>query len=909
MALRKSLLRQHIQRALTPSQSPWLLALGVLASQPITPLHAAEAHYEWNCRANSSGEGWVCEEQPVAGPTYKRPRHAGDSAAVSASATTATAVAAQPRNLTAARVDWVATDKLTPEQLAAQAPGCCGHYVEPVRTDADAKLSPDKASLRASATTSEWVQETTAVLRGDVHLTQGYREVHADQATLNQGDNTAELEGNVRVREPGMLVTGNYAHIDMDTNAARIDDASYLVHAAQARGDSATMSIDPNKVVTLDSGTFTRCEPDSDTWYLRGSEIRIDPNTQQGVGKHVRLNVKGVPVFYTPYIRFPVGPDRQSGFLFPSLSSSDGGGVDIAVPYYFNLAPNYDMTLTPRFISDRGEMLEAEVRHLSRHFETTVSGAYLGSDKGGDDSDRRNLVEKGILTEEQAFPYEGEDRWLLSIDQVGGMGQRWYSRIDYTTVSDVDYFRDMDNASLQVNSATHLRKLGTLGYRSTHWLYEIRAEEFETLSTLSEKQYKQLPRITIDGNYRLPGNFVLNLDNEYVYFDHPEKDDRAIVTGQRARLDYSLTWDQNWIWGFFKPSAKVKTLAYQLDDEYLNADADDAPNYTVPQFSLDSGLFFEREGSMIGNRYLQTFEPRLFYFYSEQKNQDDLINVVGANGDVEFDTTDLTFTYDQLFRDSRFSGGDRIDDDHRLSVGLTSRFIDPKSGIERLSMSLGQVFYFEDRGVTITERMDQALNREDNQRSDSEFAAQLTAQIGQYWRLRSDITWDAKNSDSVGRGSASLRYKDDKFRLLNLSYRYNRQDLISEARLGFDANGDGDLFDDVAQTIEQGDISFSWPLFGNWSTVGRYNYDFTHKRELETLFGVEYNDCCYRVRLVARQWIDNELYDSVQSLDMDEDQGIFLEFQLKGLGSIGSKVAGILSDGIYGYDEREQNFR
>ncbi|MBU3069066.1 LPS-assembly protein LptD [Aestuariicella sp. G3-2] len=908
MALRKSLLRQHIQRALTPSQSPWLLALGVLASQPITPIHAAESHFEWHCRADSSGQGWECQEQAAPGPAYKRPVHASRAATVAATGATVTdpkTAAAKPRHLPAAQVDWIDQEQMTEEQRAAMAPGCCGSYIEPVRTDDDAQLDPDKAPLRATADSSEWVQETTAVLTGDVNLTQGYRQVQSDKATLNQTDNTAELEGNVRIREPGLLVTGSRAEMNLDTNEANVANASYLVHEAQARGDSQSISIARDKVVTLDSGTFTRCEPESNTWYLKGSEITINPNTQQGVGKHVRLNIKGVPVFYTPYIRFPAGPDRQSGFLFPSISSSDGGGVDLAVPYYFNLAPNYDMTLTPRYISDRGEMLEAEFRHLSENFKTTVSGAYLANDEGGDDQDRQDLVDDGILTEEEAFPYRDEDRWLFNVDQVGGMRARWFSRIDYTTVSDVDYFRDMDNASLQVNSATHLRKLGELGYRSDNWLYQIRAEEFETLSTTSQKQYKQLPRINVNGNYRL-GDWVVELNNEYVDFDHPEKDDRAVITGQRARLDYSLTWDKNWIWGFFKPGAAVKALGYQLDDEYLNADADDAPNFAVPQFSLDTGLFFEREGSLVGNRYLQTFEPRLFYFYSEQEDQDELINISG-NRDVDFDTGDLTFSYNQLFRDSRFSGGDRIDDDNRLSVGLTSRFIDPERGIERFSASLGQIFYFEDRGITITDTLEDSLNDEDNQRSDSEFAAQMTAQLGDYWRFRSDITWDAKQNDKVNRGSASLRYQDDDFRLLNLSYRYTRQDPLSSDP--DDLDGDGDLTDEIQRTIEQGDVSFSWPLFGNWSAVGRHNYDFTNSRELESLFGVEYNDCCYRVRLIARRWVDNELFDDIQSLDMEEDQGIFLEFQLKGLGSIGSKVSGILNDGIYGYEEREQNFR
>lgn len=906
MALRKSLLRQQIHRALKPAQSPWLLALGVLASQPITPLYAADSHYEWNCRPTANGQGWDCQEQAAPGPAYKRPAHASRN--MRATGAGAAAAANKPRNLPAAKVDWIDESLLTDAQRSTIVNSCCnGQYIEPVRTDADANLDPEKAAMRASADNSEWIQETTAVLKGDVKLTQGYRQLEADQATIDQDANTALLEGNIRLREPGVLVTGSSADLNMATNEATIENASYLVHEAGLRGDSSSISLQADKSLILEDGTFTRCEPDSNTWYLRGSELKIDPNSGEGTGKHVRLNIKGVPVFYTPYIRFPVTNERQSGFLFPSISSSNNGGFDVAVPYYLNLAPNYDMTLTPRYIADRGEMLEVEARHLSAGFDTVISAAYLASDDGGDDQNKQDLIDSGDITEQEAYPYTGQDRWLFGVDQVGGLDARWFSRIDYTSVSDIDYFRDLDNASLQVNSATHLKKSGTLGYRSENWLYQIKAEEHQTLSTSASDQYKQLPRINIDGDYRLGDNWLLNLDHEYVSFDHREKDSIEVLTGDRARLDYGLTWDQQWLWGFVKPSAMVKSLHYQLDDDYLKDDANDSPSFTAAQASIDSGLFFEREGALVGNRYLQTFEPRLFYFYSEKKNQDELIDVTVGNQDVDFDTSELTFSYNQLFRDTRFSGGDRIDDDNRLSVGLTSRFIDPNSGIERLSASLGQIFYFDDRAIDLTLKEEDALASEENQRDDSEFAAQLSAQVGDYWRLRSDVIWDASDNDKVRRGSASLRYQDDDYRLFNLGYRYTRKAPLSSDPN--DLDDDGDFTDEIAQTIEQGDVSFSLPLFGNWSTVGRANYDFTHKRELETLFGVEYNDCCYRLRVVARKWLDNSLIDSVASLDLEEDKGIFFEFQLKGLGSIGSKVSNVLNDGIYGYEEREKSYK
>ncbi len=916
---RKSLLKQHIRQALRPSRSPLLLTLGLLAASPITPLQAADSHSEWTCRPGTDGKGWSCQEYEAPGPAYQRPHHAVRKSKTSdnqvAAAPGQSAAIATSRSISAANVDWVPVEQLTQEQRDAMNPACCGSYIEPERTDAEADMNPEDAPLRATADSSEVIQETTAVLTGNVKLTQGYRVLEANKATLDQATDHAELEGNIRMREPGILITGSRAEMDINSGHAVVDNASYLVHDAQARGDASKLENLPENVVILDNSTFTRCEPDSNMWYLKGSEIKLDSNTQQGTGKHVRVNIKGVPVFYTPYIRFPLGDERQSGFLFPSISSSDSNGFDIATPYYLNLAPNYDATITPRYIADRGAMLETEFRHLSENFETDVSLGFLSSDDGGgnDDDQLGKLDTNGDpITQETIDRHEGEDRWLLAVDQTGGLSERWNSRIDYTSVSDKDYFRDLDTASLAVSSATHLKKSGEFGYRFDNWDLTVKAEEFQTISENTETPYKQLPKINLNGDYRF-GDWVLELDNEYVDFDHRDDywndETSPRITGERAFFDYSASWDKRWIWGFVKPTATVKSLHYSLDSDGLNADADDSISITVPQASLDMGLYFEREGSMFGNDYIQTFEPRAFYFYSDYESHDDLFDITAGSGsraNVDFDTSELTFSYSQLFRDSRFSGNDRIGDDNRLSVGLTSRFIEASTGIERFSASLGQIYYYDDRAVDLTLTKDQALLDADNTANSSEIAAQLAARIGDHWTMSTDIAWDDDDNDTVSRGSSSLRYMDDDYRIFNLTYRYSRRSGKADVN---DIDNDGNTDEIINNDIDQADLSFIWPIAGDWSMVGRGYHDFTFRRELESMVGVEYNSCCYRMRVVARRWLDNDLANVIDDEELEYDKGIFFEFQLKGLGGIGSKVSGILSDGIYGYDQREENQR
>ncbi len=897
MALRKSLLRQQIKRAILSAQPSWLITVGILVSQPVTLSHAADSHLQWQCQPSKDGQSWHCQEAPATGAAYKRPAHRDTPAQASLKATR------QQSTGSAAETDWVSLDSLTAEQRKQVVNGCCGAYIEPTRTDEDADITPEDAPLRASADNSEWTQETRAVLKGDVLLTKGYRQVRADEAQLDQANNTTDVSGHVRIREPGLLVMADSAHLMNNTNEASATNASFLMHESHLRGDAKRIDLDDTDIMSLDESSFTRCTPDSNAWLLKTSELELDPNSDQGTGKHVRLHIKGVPVFYTPYLRFPISDKRMSGFLFPTISTSDNS-VDFAAPYYFNLAPNYDMTLTPRVITNRGEMLEAEFRHLSSQFATELSVGYLANDEGGSNDLTDSLIAQGAITEQEGYPNKGQDRWVVGLQQQGGFSTRWYSRIDYTEVSDVDYFRDLDSASLEVKRASHLRQHGAAGYRTDNWLYEVSLTAFQALSESAEDQYKQLPRIRIDGNYQLPADFVVNLDHEAVRFDHDKKDANRLITGDRLRLDYGLTWNQEWLWGFFKPGINMKSLHYQLDDEYLQTGANSSPSFTVPQASLDTGLYFERYGSS----FIQTFEPRLFYLFSDRKNQDELINIgTGTKRTVDFDTSELTYGYSQLFRDTRFAGGDRIDDTNQLSVGLTTRFIDAASGIERFSASLGQIFFYEERGIELYQTEQVALDQHDNNRSDSAYAARMTAQLTPYLRANADITWDQDNADKVETGTATLRYFDDQARIVNMSYRYSRQQPLTSDPL--DLDGDGSFTDEIARTTDQGDVSFAWPIAGNWSAIGRYQYDFTHQRELETLFGVEFNSCCYRLRLVAREWIDQDLINTVSSINDEMDKGIFFEFQLKGLGGLGSTTSGALNDSIEGYEQRELRFK
>lgn len=814
-------------------------------------------------------------------------------------------------------LDWVPFEELTEAQRQALPTGCCGAYISPPRTDEDAGKDPEQSPVRASADRSEMRDQTFVVLEGDVRLTQGYRSFDAEAASLDQQSRQADMSGDITIREPGLLLRAEQAEMDMDSGDAQLEDARFVIHETRVRGRAEHLEKLGDRFIGLERSSLTTCEPDSNAWQLRANKINIYNNEHYGTARHMRMELFHVPVFYTPYLRFPLGDHRQTGFLFPSLGESRRNGVEVTLPFYWNIAPNLDATITPDYMSKRGTSWNLETRHLSRHFQTMIGGAYLDEDRGGYSRRLERQIRDGEITEEEAYPHRGDERWQLRVQQEGGEGQRWTTEIDYTDLSDNDYLRDLNSSGLDVNRTAQVSKMGRASYQGDNWLFGVKAEELRALST-AKWPHRELPRVNADGLYQW-SDWVLGLKNEYTYFDVNDtfetEDENAIdnlLVGERFRTDYSLTWDKEWLWGFFRPGASVKTLSYQLKEDNLVEDANASPSLAVPQGTLDMGLYFERDGQLFGKGFLQTLEPRIFYFYSDFEDHSDLFGLTENNRPLNFDAKPLTFNYSQLYRTSRFSGGDRIEDANQVSVGVTSRFIDPLTGTENLSVSAGQIFYFADRRVGLTtpdfeydpeENPDAEQPEETYERS--ELAGQLSARLGQRVNFTSNVAYN-QVEDRLESGNASLRYADDSDRILNLSYRYTHNP---------PSPGQENPEEEMERAIDQVDFSFHVPVpgvgSGQWSLIGRANYDFTYEKELDTFVGLEYNDCCYRVRLMARRWLDFDYTPTfLETVENDDyDQSIVFDFQFKGLGSINRKVGELLEKAIPGYGVRDGSIR
>lgn len=802
---------------------------------------------------------------------------------------TATATMAKPAPvatdvLTAAdNLDWVPLESLSPEQLKTARPGCCGAYIEPGNPSPDAALAPADAPLRATADTTD-AQGETATLSGNVQITQGPRQVRSDRATIDRGTNQVVLENHIQFRDPGLLLLGDRAQIDTKTQAITVDNATFAFHENNSRGTASHFNRDEEGVIYINDATYTTCEPASNAWRLRTSSVRIDADRHFATARNARVEVKSVPVLYTPWIRFPIDDNRATGLLFPQIAMSNRNGFDYAQPIYLNLAPNYDATITPRYLQLRGEMLEAEFRHLSLFDNTTIAGAFLPSDSS---SDSGSSLQMDPSTGKKSL--NGNDRWLVNVTNSGGAGYAWHTHVDYTKVSDIDYFRDLGNSTLDVNSQPHLLQEVAAGYQFSNWSLNVADVQYQTIASNLASQYKQLPRVNLDGAYRFDNNLELNLGNEYIVFDN---DDSRVVTGERLRTNYGAAWDERWAWGYFRPEAKLKHIGYTLNRPVLPG-ANDNPSTTVPVADLDAGLYFERSTNLFRG-FTQTLEPRFYYLNSKFKDQTD---------SPDFDTTDLTFSYQQLFRDDRFSGGDRIGDANQVTLGLTSRLIDNR-GIELLRGSVGRIQYLQDRYVSLNPTFTKPfldnlgnlqtltdVTQRDVARQllsdESPFAGEFFARLSDHWRFQSDVAYDDQAS-RIDKGNVSLRYRANGA-LVNLAYRYTRKEpRLIDTRI-------------VETDIGQSDISTYYPISPQWALIGRWNHDFTNSRELEVLGGLEYGSCCWKLSLLARRWLNRD--DTVLLPDnLSYSQGIFLQVQLVGLAGTGKQVDNILKDSIYGYE-------
>ncbi len=909
---------------------PLLVTGSLLALQPAFSLQSFAAE-QYDCQASSSG-GWACAPKTATSALPPRPQHSRNAVSTSSGAAGETAAkqeaapalvteskgrALASRSADYSHLDWVPREKLTAAQLAEAGPYCAGAYVEPLRPGMDDTTPLDESPMFVSAKASRFEQEKQiATLAGDVVLRQSGMQVEADEASLHQTENRGELVGNVRLRDKGMLVVGDRAELQLDNGEARIDNAEYVMHQAHVRGSALYAKREETAIIRLKDGTYTRCEPGDNAWHLKGNNVTLNPATGFGTATNVTLRVKDIPVFYTPYIYFPIDDRRQSGFLPPSIGTSSSNGFSLQTPYYFNLAPNYDATLYPTYMAKRGLLMEGEFRYLTESSEGQVGGAWLD-----DQEDERKLQSE----------YK-DQRWMYSWQHKQGLNSRLLAEVDYTDISDPYYFQDLDT-DLGIETTTYVNQRGTLTYRGDSYQARLNLHAYELANITDVTPYDRLPQITLDGKLPFnPGGLDFTYKTEYVKFERslrsgdyinedgvnegPYYDARlrglARAEGERVHVEPAVSLPLNWTWGFLKPQVKYMQTQYDLSLDSIGKgngpygllpeqEYKGTQNRGVGLFSIDSGLYFDRNTQLFGKDFRQTLEPRAFYLYVPEEDQTDI---------PIFDSSESSFSYASLWRENRFSGKDRIGDENKLSLGVTSRWIEP-NGFERQTFSIGQAFYFEDRKVQMP-GIDYR-GRQDATSDVSPYALEYMYRFNRDWRVSSTFNWDPDQRRTRS-GSAMFHYQpeDNPNKIVNLGYRYRNDTMRYDRESGrwvfggdYGTPGTANYIKDYYK-IDQHDFSVIWPLAPQWSLISRWQYDYGRNRTLEAFGGFEYDSCCWKLRLINRYWIDYDEVSLNPSRNDEPDRGIFLQIVLKGLGGVtGNKVETFLDQGIQGYRERE----
>ena len=753
-----------------------------------------------------------------------------------------------------AETDWKSREDLPPANLNAMPPYCPGMYVEPEypkprSTDSSAE------SVRASgAMLSYWIDDR-AVLSGDVRLTQGNRSLLTPTATLDIANQHATLDQGVLLREPGFAVRARTAEADLATGASRMNDAAFVLHTYRLRGEAEGVAKDEDGNLTITKGYFTRCEPGNDGWRLSSKEVQIEKDAIFGTARNATLRVKNVPVLYTPFISFPVSDERVSGFLLPNLAYTEQDGADIGLPYYFNLAPNYDATITARYVQERGSGLEGEFRHMGTWAENAIGAAFLYNDQHYD-----GRFEKDEFEElNRPGDFETENRWLLSLDHDGRVGDL-RTFVDYGAVSDVDYFTDL-GTELAVRSRVDLERVGSVEWARDGFLARLWGQRFQSLDAVRVEPYQRLPELLLSDQRDL-GPFAVSLGGTWSLFDRDKGNFVGIdrMVGSRSHFEPRFSLPLYRPWGFAVMSSAFKYTLYNLDR--VPNGFDDTPEREIWMGSADAGLFFDRELSAFGKPLLQTLEPRVYYLFQDRVDQSGLPN---------FDASPLTFTYDQLFRENRFSGIDRIGDANQTSVGVTSRFVNATTGQEYFRGSIGQIFYFDDRLVTIS-----GPPTEDDRQSRSSIVGELVANVFSRLQIRTNTLWDP-HEDEYDELGVAFEYLHDNRHIFNVGYRR-----LTEG-----------------QVIDQSDIALYWPISMHWSFIGRWNYDLDRGRTIESFGGFEYSDCCWQLRALVQQSLQNP--GELQEPNLNRETGVIFQIVFRGLAGVGSKVDSVMQNGIKGY--------
>jgi LPS-assembly protein len=644
-------------------------------------------------------------------------------------------------------------------------------------------------------------QDRNVVATGDVTLRQRGAAIRADRVEYHDADQTVVATGGVRLERDGDVASGPRLNYKLDNGTGDMDSPVFefprrLERRTASRGQASRAVLEENSVTRLFQAEYTSCPVPRDDWFIRVRELELDTSRNVGTAYNSTVYFLGVPILYSPYMSFPMDNKRKSGFLAPTLGTSAQSGFDFSLPYYFNLAENYDATLTPKIYTRRGIQIGAEFRYLTSFMSGQVDGEVLPHDRVTD-----------------------SDRYFMGLKHVQQLGHGISFSANAQKVSDDAYFRDL-STRIALTSQTNLPRDAILAYNDEVWSVSARALGYQTLQDPNGPPipipYNILPQLLAFGSQQNVRGFDWQWASELSNFVHP-----TLVNGQRLIVYPSVLYPWRNGYSFVIPKAGYHYTRYNLDDN--NATPNATLSRGLPIASVDSGLYFERQSTWGGRAFEQTLEPRLFYLYVPYKDQ---------SGYPNFTTAETDFNFQRFFSENRFVGGDRIGDANQLTFALTTRLIESATGLERFKAALGQVYYFTPPKVTLGDTPPPAKTSDILGYASTQMTPSVS--IDAAWQYTPNL----QRSERIVVGG---RYNPQPGSVVNAAYRYVR--------------GTETSADPSRQGIQQVDLSSQWPITRNLQGLARWNWSVKERKLLEGLVGFEYNAGCWQVRAVAHRFI------------------------------------------------------
>lgn len=681
---------------------------------------------------------------------------------------------------------------------------------------------------------------------GSARLRKRGQAFHADWMRHDTPTDILNAKGNVRIEQNREILEGDTLRYEMATDRGYMDNPRYMLMSApeggpignasvrfgqtDGRGTAERLLFEGPGQYRVQTASYTTCEPGNDAWYLRANQLDIDRNRDVGVARDASIVFFDVPIFYSPYLSFSLHQERKSGFLTPSYRTSNTTGLEFTAPFYWNIAPDMDATLYPRYMTKRGLQLGGEFRYLN--------------------SSGRGEARAEMLANDQQI---GRDRWGLFTKHQQMLGNGWNSLVNINRVSDGKYFTDL-STQVAVTSQAYLTNDLTLA-RSGFWgdggtySFSAFAQRWQTL--LFDPQaplvapYNREPQLTLLAQ-RLTRWGDLDMLSSYTAFEHS-----SLVNGRRTVVNPSFSMPLQNAYAYVTPKIGAHVTHYAIGNNNT-AGLPDATR-SLPIFSADSGVVFERNMEARGQKLIQTLEPKAYYVYIPYKDQNLLPNFESGLQDINFAT---------IFTENQFSGQDRINDANQLTLGLSTRFIDASNGIERLRAAVAQRYYFEPQRVTVPGVPSRASDSHS-----SDLLAAISGNIAKNWT--GDAGWQY-NTDlkQTQKFNIAARYQPQAGKVVNLAYR------------------------ETVNTLQQVDLSTQWPIDGRWTAVGRWNFSLKDNRTLEALAGVEYSDRCWALRIAAHRFA---------TTTSDASTSIFVQLELSGMSRIGTSPLEVLRRNISGY--------